>query len=256
MKLTDLVTAKTTVDIRSILMELQDTKYRDFQGPLISSVPRERIIGVRTPELRKLAKELGKLAPAGGDANDTAGNAGQSSSLTEAFLAELPHTCFEEDQLHAFLIAETKDYALCMERLEAFLPYVDNWATCDQMTPKVLRKNLPNLEEHIVHWLASGETYTVRFGIKMLMDHYLEAAFDPKYPEMVAAVQSDEYYVKMMIAWYFATALAKQYEAVLPYLTEERLSSELRRMAIQKAVESRRISEERKSYLKELRKQL
>ncbi len=225
-------------DIKSILLELQDEKYRDFMGPLIPSVPRERIIGVRTPELRKLAKEIVK------------------SPAAEEFLEDLPHEYFEEDQLHAFVIAETKDYNLCMTRLEAFLPYVDNWATCDQMGPKALRKNLPDLEAHIRTWLKSNKTYIIRFGIKMLMDYFLEDAFDPKYPKAVAGIHSEEYYVKMMIAWYFATALAKQYDAVLPYLTENRLNSELRRMTIQKAVESRRITEEQKTYLKSLRKKL
>ena len=236
--MTDPVTANSINDIRSILLNLQDTAYRDFQAPLIPGIPMERFIGVRTPALRALAKEVSK------------------SPAAEGFLASLPHTYFEENQLHAFLIAETKDYDLCIRRLEAFLPYVDNWATCDQMTPKILRKNLPDLEERVRGWLASGHTYTVRFGIKMLMDHFLDGAFDPKYPEMVAAVHSEEYYVKMMIAWYFATALAKQYEAVIPYLEEGRLSPELSRMTIQKAVESRRIPEERKAYLKELRKSL
>ncbi len=222
-------------DIQQELFALQDADYRDFQGKLIPGMPAERMIGVRTPELRRLAKQL-------------AGQAG-----TEEFLAALPHRYFDEDQLHAFILCEIRDYEQCIGKVERFLPFVDNWATCDQLSPKVFKKHRPELLEHIRAWLSSGRTYTVRFGIGMLMQHFLEEDFDPVYPESVAGIRSEEYYVNMMIAWYFATALAKQYEAVLPYVEQRRLAPWTHNKTIQKAVESYRITPEQKEYLKGLR---
>ena len=222
-------------EIREALFAKQDTAYRDFQAKLIPTIDKETVIGVPTPELRKMAKQFAKQEEIG------------------AFLAELPHSYFEENQLHAFIIAERKDFAQCMEELTAFLPYVDNWATCDQMAPKVFKKHRQELMPYIREWIASDETYTVRFGVGMLMQHFLDEDFDLAYPGMVSEIRSEEYYVNMMIAWYFATALAKQYEAVLPYIEEKRLETWTHNKAIQKAVESYRITPEQKGYLKGLK---
>ena len=221
--------------IQQRLFELQDTAYRDFQAKLIPGRSPESMIGVRTPALRKLAKELAKRDD------------------IDSFLQELPHAYFDEDQLHAFIISENKDFASSVEQTERFLPFVDNWATCDQLSPKVFGKHKQELLPYIRKWIGSDETYTVRFAIGMLMSHFLDADFDPAYPEMVASVRSEEYYINMMIAWYFATALAKQYDAVLPYVEERRLDSWTHNKTIQKAVESYRITSEQKEYLKSLK---
>jgi 3-methyladenine DNA glycosylase AlkD len=221
--------------IRKTLFSLQDTKYGDFQAKLIPTIGRETVIGVRTPELKSIAKDILK------DGN------------YKGFLEELPHRYFEENQLHAFIISGIKDLNECMEDLETFLPYVDNWATCDQMSPKIFRKHKDLLLTHIIEWIDSEKTYTVRFGVGMLMEHFLDDDFDPLYPEMVAKLRSEEYYVNMMIAWYFATALAKQYESILPFIEEKRLDDWTHNKAIQKSLESRRITEEQKLYLKSLK---
>ena len=224
--------------IDEIVKELflhQDGKYREMQIRITPGRKEEDFIGVRTPELRSYAKQLGKRED------------------VEEFLTALPHTYFEEDQLHAFIISEMKDYERCMEHLNAFLPYVDNWATCDQMSPKIFRKHRKELLGQIRKWMKSKETYTIRFAVGMLMEHFLDEDFDLKYPEMVAGIRSEEYYVNMMIAWYFATALAKQYDAVLPFLTEKRLEIWTHNKTIQKAVESYRITDEQKAYLKTLK---
>lgn len=222
-------------DIVKELLSKQDIKYRDFQAKLIPSRTSEDMIGVRTPELRKYAKELLKREDIG------------------EFLSILPHVYFDEDQLHAFIISGIKDYDKCMEEVDKFLPFVDNWATCDQMSPKVFKKHHPELLKNIKKWIKSKETYTVRFAIGMLMEHFLDEDFDIKYSEMVAKTRSDEYYINMMIAWYFATALAKQYDAVLPFIEEKRLDKWTHNKAIQKAVESYRITPEQKEYLKSLK---
>jgi len=222
-------------ELHKRLFDLQNLKYRDMQIGLIPSVDPESVIGVRTPQLRALAKEI------------------LASGDHTGFLRELPHRYFEENQLHAFIISGIKDHEECMNELERFLPYVDNWATCDQMSPKVFKRHREELLGHIKEWIKSEETYTVRFGIKMLMDHFLDDDFDPGYPHMVAKLRSDEYYVNMMIAWYFATALAKQYEKVLPYIEEKRLDDWTHNKAIQKSIESRRIPDDRKTYLRSLR---
>ncbi len=225
-----------TEEIRARLFSLQDTAYRDFQVKLIPGMDAQKEIGVRTPELRKLAKELAKR-----------------EDIRE-FLNDLPHQYFDENQLHAFILSGEKDFEKCMEDLERFLPYVDNWATCDQTSPKVFRKHRKELLDAIRRWIESDHLYTVRFAIKMLMEHFLDEDFDPAYPEMVAEVRSEEYYIRMMIAWYFATALAKQYEAVLPYLEQKKLDVWTHNKTIQKAVESYRITEEQKIYLKSLKR--
>lgn len=224
-----------TDEIRAELFRLQDVKYRDFQSRLIPSYDSDTMIGVRTPELRKLAKQAGRRTD------------------VSVFLDDLPHTYFDENQLHAFILSEMKDYAACLKRVDSFLPYVDNWATCDQMSPKIFKKYRTELLGSIRNWIKSHQTYTIRFGIKMLMEHFLDEDFSPAYPELVAEVKSDEYYVKMMIAWYFATALAKQYEAVLPFIEEQRLEVWTHHKTIQKAVESYRITPAQKEYLKSLR---
>ncbi|WP_035790411.1 DNA alkylation repair protein [Butyrivibrio sp. FC2001] len=222
-------------EIREELFKLQDEKYRDFQVKLIPGKDTDTMIGVRTPDLRKYAKTLGK--------NDK----------IEDFLNNLPHKYFDEDQLHAFIISEMKDYGKCMEETEKFLPYVDNWATCDQMSPKIFKKHKTELLEAITEWIKSDKTYTIRFSIGMLMQHFMDEDFDVAYPEMVAGVRSEEYYVNMMIAWYFATALAKQYETILPFIEGKKLDTWTHNKAIQKSVESYRITPEQKDYLRSLK---
>ena len=224
-----------TDEIRAELFRLRDEKYRDFQAKLIPGMEPETMIGVRTPALRAYAKELAKRADA------------------TAFLDALPHVYFDENQLHAFILSGMKDFEECARAVDHFLPYVDNWATCDQLSPKSFGKNRAALLPWIEKWIASKETYTVRFGIGMLMQHFLDADFDPAYLERVAAVESEEYYVNMMRAWYFATALAKQYDAVLPYLEAHRLDTWTHNKTIQKSVESYRITDEQKAYLKTLK---
>ena len=222
-------------DLREKLNSFQDLKYRDMQIKIVPTTDPGSVIGVRTPELRNMAKEMLKA----GDYKD--------------FLKELPHKYFEENQLHAFIISGIKDMNECMEQLEIFLPYVDNWATCDQMSPKVFKKHKEELLVHVREWIKSEEPYTVRFGVGMLMEHFLDEDFKPEYPEMVAKLRSREYYVNMMIAWYFATALAKQYEKVLPFIEGKKLDDWTHNKAIQKSVESYRITEEQKKYLKSLK---
>ena len=222
-------------DIRKTLLSMQDEKYRAFQVKLFPTVDPQTVIGVRTPDLRGYAKKLLK------------------EEDVSAFLSDLPHRYFDENQLHAFILSELKDYGKCMEEVNRFLPYVDNWATCDQMSPKVFKKNRPQLLKQIRIWLKSDRTYTIRFAIGMLMEHYLDDAFDISYPEVVAVIRSDEYYVNMMIAWYFATALAKQYDEILPFIENRRLDVWTHNKAIQKAIESYRITPEQKEYLKRLK---
>ena len=222
-------------DLYAKMYDLRDLKYRDMQIKIIPAINPESVIGVRTPELRGIAKDFLKA----GDYKD--------------FLEELPHKYFEENQLHAFIISGIKDLNECMEELRRFLPYVDNWATCDQMSPKIFKKHKEELLSHIKQWIDSERTYTIRFGVGMLMEHFLDDDYDPLYPDMVAKIRSEEYYVNMMIAWYFATALAKQYESILPFIEEKRLDDWTHNKAIQKSLESRRITEEQKLYLKSLK---
>ena len=222
-------------EITAELIRLQDIKYGKFQSALIPSADQDSFIGVRTPELRNFAKELYRNGGA------------------EVFLKQLPHRYFDENQLHAFIISQEKNFDLCVSKVERFLPYVDNWATCDQMSPKAFAKEPEKLLEHIGIWICSEHTYTVRFAIGMLMRHFLDDKFKTEYADMVAGVRSEEYYINMMIAWYFATALAKQYEAIIPYMENRRLKDWTHRKAIQKSVESYRISPERKAYLKSLK---
>jgi len=222
-------------DLHRKLYDLQDLKYRDMQIKIIPTINPESVIGVRTPELKSMAKDILK-----------AGN-------YKDFLEELPHKYFEENQLQAFIISGIKDLKECMEEIEKFLPCVDNWATCDQMSPKIFKKHKEELLTHIKEWIESDKTYIIRFGVGMLMEHFLNEDYDPQYPEMVAGIRSEEYYVNMMIAWYFATALAKQYESILPFIEKKRLDDWTHNKAIQKSLESSRISEARKLYLKSLK---
>ncbi len=223
-------------EVRRWLWDHQDPAYRRFQQKLIPTVPPETIIGVRTPALRNYAREL-SVSPA-----------------APAYFEDLPHGYFEENQLHAFRISREKDFERCLCALRLFLPYVDNWATCDQMTPAVFRRHRPQLLPVLQEWLSSPGVYARRFAIKQLMDHFLTDSFDPAFPEMVAAVPEEDPYLQKMKAWYFAAALCKQPEPVLALLREQSLSDEVHRMTIQKAVESFRISPEQKEVLRSLRR--
>ena len=223
------------MEIQERLKNLTDETYRDFQSKLVPNISKETILGVRTPALRALAKEL------------------KGTKEAEEFLKELPHTYYEENLLHFFLISFIKDFDECAEAVERFLPYVDCWPVCDQASPKVFAKNHEKLLPLIQTWIASDHVYTKRFGIRMLMNEFLGEDFKPKYLEWVSKVEGEDYYIKMMVAWYFATALAKQYDESVVYIEERRLEPWTHKKAIQKAVESFRVSEEHKQYLKTLR---
>ncbi len=218
------------------LFEMQDLEYKVFHSRLMPTVEEDKIIGVRTPKLREYAKEFYK------------------KGAWREFLEELPHTYYEENNLHAFLIEEIKDYEECVYKINQFLPYVDNWATCDMMCPKILKMHLPELLKEIQRWLSSEKIYVVRFGIVTLMKFYMDDMFDEIYLEWVASIRSDEYYIKMAVAWYFATALAKQYTCAVKYLEENRLEQWTHNKAIQKAVESYRVAKNQKTYLRTLRR--
>lgn len=219
-------------EIQKHLFELQDIKYRDFHSRLMPDTDKETIIGIRVPVLRKYAKSIA------------------GTELEDRFIDELPHQYYEENNLHMMLVTWIKDYDKCLSEVERFLPYIDNWATCDFPAPKCFENHKEELLPVIKRWIASGETYTIRYGIGMLMRLYLDADFDPEYVKLVAEVKSEEYYVNMMIAWYMATALAKQWDAVIPYIEEHRMYDWVHRKTIQKAVESYRITDEQKRYLK------
>ena len=223
-------------EITAKLFELQDLEYREFHSNLVPTKDPDAIIGVRVPHLRKLAKELIK-----------------EMDVTP-FLKELPHQYNEENVLHAFIIEAIKDYDECLLELNQFLPYVDNWAVCDSLKPKVFKKHLDELVDEIQGWIESTQTYTIRFGIEMLMNFYLDEKFSAKYLDMVAGVKSVEYYVNMMIAWYFATALAKQYDATIKIIEAGVLDKWTHNKTIQKAIESYRITPEQKEYLRGLKK--
>lgn len=225
-----------TKALHNALFALQDTSYKAFHEKLIPTVPCETVIGIRTPVLRRFAADYAKT-PHAAD-----------------FLATLPHTYYEENNLHAFLIEKIRDFDQALAALEAFLPHIDNWATCDAFAPKVFAKHTEALLPHIESWIASDRTYTVRYGLGTLMRYYLDEHFKPAYLTLAASVRSEEYYVNMMIAWFFATALAKQYDAALPILSEHRLDVWTHNKAIQKARESFRITDEQKVYLKTLKR--
>ncbi|MDO4490302.1 MAG: DNA alkylation repair protein [Lachnospiraceae bacterium] len=224
------------MNIRERLFELQDKEYAAFQVRLTPGIPQELFIGVRVPLLRKLAREL------------------QGSPEAEEFLNNLPHTYYDENILHGCLLSGMKEYDRVMERLEEFLPFVDNWAVCDTMSPKVFKRNRERLIHKISQWCSSEHTYTCRFGMGMLMGHFLDEDFKEEYLELPAAIHREEYYVQMMQAWYYATALAKQWEATIPYIREGRLDRWVHNKTIQKARESYRITPEQKEYLKTLKR--
>lgn len=213
----------------------QDLEYGEFQYKLIPGVDRGTVIGVRVPVLRKIAKEY------------------VHSSEAENFLGELPHQFYDENMLHGMLISEIKDYNLCIKRVNEFLPFVDNWAVCDTLVPKVFKKNKQAILGEIYSWVSSKHIYTCRFGIGMLMRLFLDDEFEPKYLEIPANVKSDEYYVNMMIAWFFATALAKQWDSTIPFIEDYKLSPWVHNKTIQKAKESYRVSDEHKQYLNGLK---
>lgn len=222
-------------DVQKRLFEMQDAEYRDFHAKLVPTMEKTKFIGIRTPMLRKFASEFGK------------------TEESEIFLQVLPHQYYEENNLHGLLIEQIRDYDKCLEELERFLPFIDNWATCDLLALHMMKKHRDVFIREVFRWIESDQPYTIRFGIGMLMRHYLDEEFKPEYPEKVAAIRSEEYYVNMMRAWYFATALAKQYEKVLPFLEERRMDVWTHNKTIQKAIESCRITPEQKAYLRTLR---
>ena len=222
-------------EIVDLLFSKQDIKYRDFQAPLFPNIDKERMIGVRTPELKKLAKEL------------------DGKEIAKKFIETLPHFYFDENQLHAFLISRIKDYQTCLKEVEIFLPYIDNWGTCDQLSPKVFAKHKDELIKSIKKWLNSDHVYVVRFAIGMLLCLYLDGDFKEEYLELVSNIRSNEYYINMMIAWYFATALAKQYSYAIKYIEDKKLDPWVHNKTIQKARESYRINDEQKAFLNSLK---
>ena len=225
----------TNEEIRDRLFSLQDEKYALFTAGLIPTLPREKFIGVRTPALRSFAKEIYK------------------SEDYEDFLSDLPHKYYEEDNLHGFIICQMKDIDECITELRRFVPFTDNWATNDCTRPAVLKKHPEKTFCLASEYLKSSETYTLRYGIGLLLSYFLDESFDENYLKLVSEIKSDEYYVNMMIAWYFATALAKQYEITVPYIEKHILSPRVHNKTIQKASESYRIDEEKKAYLKSLK---
>ena len=225
----------TNKEITEKLFSLSDEKYREFSSKLMPTVDKNKVMGVRTPTLRKFCSELYK------------------SAGYEDFMRDLPHRYYEEDNLHALLIDKIKDFDECVSEIERLLPYIDNWATCDMLRPKALKKDPQKLLKFIYKWLASDKVYTVRYAIGCLCSFYLDDNFSTEQLAAVAEIRSEEYYINMMIAWYFATALAKQYESTIVYLQERKLPEWVHRKTIQKAVESYRISDETKAYLRSLR---
>ncbi len=225
----------TQKEIQQKLFLMQDLTYKEFQEKLIPTVPKELVIGVRTPQLRSFAKDL------------------RESPKRDDFLSSLPHKYYEEKNLHSIVIGLEKDYETCIEEINRYLPHIDNWATCDMLRPKCFSEHKADLLSQIDEWLISKHTYTIRFAIEMLMIHYLEDEFDVQYLEKVSLVYQTDYYVKMMIAWFFATALSKQWEKTIIYLEQNILEKWIHNKTIQKAIESRCITEEQKQYLRKLR---
>ena len=224
------------MEIQKELFSLQDKEYMKFLSKLTPNVSEDTIIGVRIPEIRKLAKKLVK------------------NNEYEDFLKELPHKYYDENLLHGAIISENKDFENCIELLNSFLPFVDNWAVCDTISPKIFKKHKKELIEKIKEWSQSDKTYTCRFGVEMLMTHFLDEDFKKEYLEIVADIHSEEYYVKMVIAWFFATALTKQWDYAVIYLENNRLDVWVHNKTIQKARESLRILEDKKGYLKGLKR--
>lgn len=224
-------------ELQQNLFGMRDAAYAAFIAKLTPGFPPSHFIGVRVPLLRTIARSFAK-----------------EEAASQRFLSHLPHSYYEEDMLHGMLISLVKDYDRCLDLTDRFLPYVDNWAVCDTLSPKVFAKHKAQLLENILRWSSSSHTYTCRFGLRMLMTHFLDDSFSADFLEIPATIRSEEYYVKMMVAWFFATALAKQWEATLPYLENRQLDPWTHRKTIQKAIESYRIPPERKDYLRTLRK--
>ncbi|MBQ7240811.1 MAG: DNA alkylation repair protein [Bacilli bacterium] len=223
------------MDLKQKLFELKDDKYKEFQEKLVPNIPKESIIGVRTPDLRNIAKEIFK------------------SKVYESFFNDLPHKYYEENLVHIFIISMIKDFDKCVIELEKFLPYMDCWPVSDQATLKVFKKNHEKLLPYVKKWIKSKHVYTSRFGIRMLMNEYLDKDFKDEYLGLVASIKSDDYYLKMMIAWYFATALAKRYDESIPFFENRKLDPWIHKKAIQKATESFRVSDSHKEYLKKIK---
>ena len=221
--------------IQKQLFELQDLGYKEFHSKLMPTVCKDKIIGVRVPQLRKYTKELNK------------------SDLKADFLNTLPHKYYEEDNLHAFLIEQIKDFNECISALDNFLLFVDNWATCDMMTPKVLAENPDLLYEKIQEWAKSEHTYTVRFAVVTLMKFFMDERLDKKHLKLLLRIKSDEYYINMAIAWYLATALSSRWDLVIPYIENKKFNKWIHNKAIQKSIESYRITKQQKEYLKTLK---
>jgi 3-methyladenine DNA glycosylase AlkD len=217
------------------LYALQDAAYRDFNSKLIPNISPDLFIGVRTFVLKKMAKDMLR------------------SGLADSFISNLPHKYFEENQLHAFILSEISDFDKALNEIDRFLPYINNWATCDQLSPRAFKKNSDQLYKHICKWIKTGDVYSIRFGILCLMRYFMDDKFDKKYADMVASVKSKEYYVNMMRAWYFATGAAKQFEKFLPYFKPGQIDEWTRLRAIQKALESYRVSPENKEILRSMR---
>lgn len=226
--------------IRKELLAFQDEGYQEFNAKLIPNISKTKVIGIRIPLLREYAKKMAKDAP----------------EEVRDYLQSLPHQYLEEDHLHAFLIEEIKDIKLCIEEIENFLPFIDNWQTCDVFSPKILKKYPKEVYEKIQEWLNLNHLYIKRYAIGLLLSNYLDEHFQEEMLEKVAKIQTEEYYLQMMIAWYFATALAKQYEASIPYLEEQKLDTWIHNKTIQKSIESRRISGETKEYLRTLKRKV
>ena len=222
------------MNIQEELFKLQDSKYKEFQAKLVPNIDSDSIIGIRTPELRDLAKKV-------------------FNSDYSSFINELPHKYYEENLLHIFVISMIKDFDECVSEVEKFLPYIDCWPVCDQSSPKVFKKNHEKLLPIVKKWIASKHVYTSRFGMRVLMNEFLDKDFKPEYLELVAKVKGEDYYLKMMVAWYFATALAKQYDATISYIENNKLDKWVHNKTIQKAIESYRVTDEHKEYLKSLK---
>ncbi len=222
-------------DIRRFLFDNSEQQYRDFSHSLLPTIDKSRLIGVRAPVIRKLAKSVG------------------STDTAQAFVSDLPHRYYEENNLHGYLVANQKDFHTAIKMVEKFLPYVDNWATCDNMRPKVFSKHLDLLYPYVLKFVQSSHTYTVRYGVGLLNSYYLDDGFEREHLELVCGIKSDEYYIDMMIAWYMATALFMQYDTAIEYIENKRLKPFVHNKAIQKACESFRVTDEHKEYLRTLK---
>ena len=237
---------KTMTEFQKKLFDLRDVEYAAFQAKLTPTVPAELFIGVRVPQVRTLAKELVKSSQYKPTKS--------AQTAVSKFLSQLPHKYYDENMLHGLLISEMEDFDTCVAAVDDFLPFVDNWAVCDIMSPKVFKKHKPELLKKIREWAGSTDVYTCRFGLEMLMKYFLDADFKPEYLKLPAAARGEDYYVKMMVAWFFATALAKQWTATIPYIEKQKLALWTHNKAIQKAIESYRITDSQKDYLRRLKK--